>query len=157
MDEVDSTRLTAWQGFLFAHAAVIRALGAELEAAHDLPLTWYDVLVNLDEAAEDRLRLHQLAERVVLSQSGVSRLVDRMEDAGLVERVPDERDARVIWAVLTDHGRAVLEAAAPTHHRGIARHFAAHLSDEEAGALVSAFERILEALDSPRRPQPPRR
>lgn len=156
MDEVDPTRLTAWQGFLFAHAALTRALGAELESAHDLPLTWYDVLVNLDEAEGDRLRLHQLAEQVVLSQSGVSRLVDRMETAGLVQRVPCERDARVTWAVLTDRGRAVLEAAAPTHHRGIAAHFAAHLSDEEAGVLAGVFDRILEALDSPRRPQPPR-
>lgn len=152
MDEVEPTRLLAWQGFLFAHAAVTKTLSAELEAVHRLPLTWYDVLVNLDEAPEGSLRMHQLAVRVVLSQSGISRLVDRMEAAGLVERTPSEDDARAILASITADGRAALEQAAPTHHRGIAKHFASHLTDEEAAALASAFAKMLDALESPRRP-----
>lgn len=153
MAEVGVRRLVAWQCFLFAHAAVTKALGAELEAEHGMPLTWYDVLVNLDEAEDNRLRMHELAERVVLSQSGISRLVDRMQQAGLVERVRCDEDARVTWAELTGEGLQALQEAAPTHLAGIKAHFADHLDGAEVEAMISALTRVLDVHDSPRRPR----
>lgn len=131
----------AWRAFLGAHASLTDRLAAELEAEVGLPLTWYDVLVNLNGAG-GRLRMQELAAAVLLSRSGVTRLVDRMESAGLVRREPVECDRRGLMAVLTDAGHARLREAAPVHLAGVERHFGSLVTDDEAEVLRTVLERL---------------
>ena len=140
--EPDQTRLTAWRAFLLAHAAAVSAIERELAAEGLVPLTWYDVLVALWEAPDHRLRLHELAREVVLSRSGLTRLVDRLEAAGLLRREACADDRRGAYAVLTEEGRAAQLRAWPIYARGIATHFADLLSEEEAMILADALGRI---------------
>ena len=141
----DPERLAAWRLLLEAHAAVVDRLGRELEAACGLPLTWYDVLVQLAAAPEGRLRMRDLARAVLLSRSGLTRLVDRMEASGMVCREAHPSDGRGAFAVLTPAGRTALRRAAPVHLRGIEAHFARHLSDAGAAALRDALSRVVDA------------
>jgi DNA-binding MarR family transcriptional regulator len=142
-------RLEAWRAFLGAHASTIRVLDQELQAEHALPLTWYDVLVQLSEAG-GRLRMGDLAEAVLLTRYNCTRLVDRMTTAGLLDRQTDPDDARVRWAVLTDRGNALLHEAAPTHMRGIQRLFAGIVEDgAEAERLAALFTAMHEAAHEP--------
>jgi DNA-binding MarR family transcriptional regulator len=141
----DPERLAVWRLFLEAHAAVTDRLGRELEAECHLPLTWYDVLLQLAGAPGRRLRMRDLADAVLLSRSGLTRLVDRMETAGLVVREATAADRRGADAVLTEAGRAALRRAAPVHLRGVQEHFAAHLSDPALGGLREALCRIVTA------------
>ena len=147
--EPDETHLAAWRALLNAHAALVARLERELAAAGVIPLTWYDVLIELYEAPDRRLRMHELADAVVLSRSGLTRLVDRLAAAGLLRREPDPADRRGAFAALTDEGRAALRRAWPVYARGIAAHFARHLGDEEARLLTAVFERIREAAREP--------
>ncbi len=144
--ELDDIHLDAWRTFITAHARLIDAIDAELVEAGRLPLHWYDVLVELIEAPDHRLRLHELADRVVLSRSGLTRLVDRLENAGLLARQPDPMDRRGAFAVLTDKGREAMRQSWPVYARGIARHFARHLSDAEARTLTEVLTRVLDAI-----------
>ena len=141
----EEDRLAAWAAMLHGHLALVGVLDHELIAEVGLPLTWYDVLVNL-HAAGGRLRMQELARSIVLSKSGLTRLVDRMVAAGLVAREPCEGDKRGLLAVLTDRGRETLRTAAPVHLRGIEDHFGRHVSPEEAEVVRSVFERVLAAL-----------
>jgi DNA-binding MarR family transcriptional regulator len=134
-------QLAAWRAFLRAQATVLAALERELEAERGLPIAFYDVLVQLAEA-DGHLRMSELAERVVLSRSGVTRLVDRMERAGLVERRACPSDRRGTEAVLTKKGRATLEESWPVHARGVAEHFANHLDADEVRVLTEALGRM---------------
>jgi DNA-binding MarR family transcriptional regulator len=129
------SRLAAWTTFLRAHARVVRELERELQTDQDLALTDYDVLVQLAAAPERRLRMSDLADRLLLSRSGVTRLVDRLVADGLVERVVCEDDRRGQWAALTDAGRDRLRRAAPTHLRGVATHFLDRLSADDLASL----------------------
>ena len=131
----NDSRLAAWSTFLRAHARVVRELERELLADQDLALTDYDVLVQLAAAPEGRLRMSELADRLLLSRSGVTRLVDRLVADGLVERVSCEDDRRGQWAALTDAGRDRLRRAAPTHLRGVATHFLDRLSADDLASL----------------------
>ena len=97
-------QLAAWSGFLMGHAQIVRALDAELEREHGLPLSSYDVLIQLSLVPDRRLRMFELADAIVLSRSGLTRLVDRLERAGLVERERGEADPRQMYARLTDRG-----------------------------------------------------
>ncbi|MFP5309003.1 MAG: MarR family winged helix-turn-helix transcriptional regulator [Actinomycetes bacterium] len=142
--DIGPVRLAAWRHFLEAHARVLDLLEAELRADEDLPLTWYDVLVQLSEAPDRQLRMQDLAQAVLLSKSGLTRLVDRMEQAGLVDRRPCEDDRRGTYAALTAAGLQRLRDTAPTHVRGVAEHFTSVLSDEEAATLADALGRIAE-------------
>ena len=128
---------------MVGHAVAVDAIDAEMVAAGVLPLAWYDVLLELAEAPAGRLRLHELANRVVLSRSGLTRLVDRIAAAGYVCREPSPDDRRGTYAVLTDAGRAALARAWPVYERGIQEHFARFLSDAEARALVNALGRMV--------------
>lgn len=139
------TRLQAWRTFLEAHARVVRQLEQELEAAVDLPLTHYDVLVQLAAADVRRLRMSELADRLLLSRSGVTRLVDRLVDDGLVERVSCDSDRRGAWASLTDAGHERLRSAAPVHLRGVAEHFLDRLTRDELGQLDRLLRRVVDA------------
>jgi DNA-binding MarR family transcriptional regulator len=141
--------LAVWRSFLRAHATVTRALEAELMAERKLPLGWYDVLVQLVEVPSRRLRMTELAGRVLLSRSGVTRLVDRMVKAGLVRRTPCEDDLRGMYAEMTDEGFQALRSASPVHLRGIAAHMTSLLEPAELAALGAAMEKITAAAASP--------
>lgn len=137
-------RLSTWAAFLRAHARVVRELERELQAEQRLALTDYDVLVQLARADERRLRMSELADRLLLSRSGATRLVDRLVAEGLVERASCDTDRRGQWAALTDAGMDRLRAASPTHLRGVAEHFLDRMSPDE----LASIERILRRLES---------
>lgn len=139
--ERDDPRLAAWRAFLHGHLLLTSTLEREMENATGLPLTWYDVLLNLNEAGGS-LRMQELARAVLLSKSGLTRLVDRMAAAGYVSRQPAAGDRRGLLAVLTDDGRVALRRAAPVHLRGIEEHFGRHLSAEEATTILAVLDRI---------------
>ena len=135
----------AWPLFLEAYAVVVDLLDSELRRERGLPLAWFDVLVALAGAPEGRLAMNQLSDSVLLSKSGVTRLVDRMARAGLVARASCPSDRRVVFARLTPQGRVAFRRAAPVAFRGVAEHFAAHLSAAEEQALAAAFTRMIRA------------
>lgn len=144
-DMLTAEQLRVWRAFITAHAAVIRRIERDLAAAGAIPLTWYDVLIELYEAPGRRLRLHHLADAVVLSRSGLTRLVDRLERAGLLTRETATTDRRGAFAVLTDAGIAAMREAWPVYARGIRDAFARHLTDAEVEAMAPALERIVGA------------
>ncbi len=137
--------VTAWEELLRTVMALIRTFEREMEAGLGLPLTWYDVLLQLDEAPSHRLRMQALAEAVVLSRSGLTRLVDRIEAKGLLRREHSKEDRRGTFAVLTEAGRATLERARPLHRRGIQEHFSQHLSERDIRALYQAISKVRRA------------
>ncbi len=145
MSSLPPERVATWRSFLEAHAAVVEVLARELQAQEDLPLSWYDVLVHLSEAPGRRLRMQELADAVLLSKSGLTRLVQRLEVAGLVNRVPCDDDRRGTWAVLSEAGLTRLRDAYPAHVQGVDQHFASHLSDAEVASLGDILGRIAEA------------
>jgi len=134
--------LRAWRGLLRTHAMLVKRLDAELEAAHGLPLTSYEVLLNLWHAEEAKMRMCDVAESVLLSRSGLTRLVDRLERDGFVERVSCAADARGAYAKLTDAGRAKLEEARGTHLAGVREHFLSNLAPQHLDALAEAWDRL---------------
>ena len=141
--------LAAWGGLLRTHARLVRELDRELEAAHGLPLTQYEVLLHLERAPHQRLRMSELARSVLLSQSGVTRLVDRLEALGLVERAPCAEDRRVLWAQMTDEGMRRLVEARPTHLAGVRARFLDRFDEDELGRLADAWERVLADSERP--------
>src|SRR6266536_4710860 len=144
--ELTDEQLEAWRAFLRAQAELIRTLDRELEAEQGLPITFFDVLVQLSQAG-GRLRMSELADAVLLSRSGVTRLVDRMVRAGLVRREACPTDRRSMYAALTTKGKRTLAKARPVHLRGVAEHFGRHLSDEEAKTLATALGRMAPTPD----------
>lgn len=139
-------QMTAWRLFLRTHAVVTRRLEADLLAEHGLPLASYDVLVQLVEAPLRRLRMSELAERVLLSRSGLTRLVDRLEKEGLVRRDVCEDDARGLFTVVTHAGVARLRAASPTHLQGVLQYAMGRLDDDGAGELAQLLARVLDEV-----------
>ena len=125
-----------------AHASLLRRLDRELEAEHGISMAWYEVLLRLQRAPEGHLPMSELAGSVFLTPSGLTRLVDRMEAAALVERAACPSDRRVSWAVITAEGRALLRRASVTHLRGIQRHFGRLLDDDEAAVVQTALEKV---------------
>ena len=140
--ELTDSELDAWRGFLRTHSRLLAELDSELVSEHGLPLSTYDVLVQLAHAPERRLRMSDLAGSVLLSPSGLTRLVDRLCRDGLVERVRCDDDARGSYAVLTERGRARFDEARQTHLAGVRRLFLAHLSTAEQRDLANTWERI---------------
>mgnify|MGYP005856913375 CR=1 FL=1 len=135
--------LGAWRGFLRVHAAVIRQLDRELTEAHGLPLRAYEVLLYLEDAPNRRLRMTDLAARVLLSQSGLTRLVDRLERDGFVERQRCDDDRRGLWAMLTPAGLEALRAARRTHLAGVRARFLSRFDADELRELGGFWERVL--------------
>lgn len=137
--------IQTWRLFLKAHSTLVETLDQELQAATGLPLTWFDVLVRIATVEEGRLPMNELADRVLLSKSGVTRLVDRMERAGLIERMACPTDRRVIWATLTEAGRKAFDEAAPIAYQGVQEHFTTFLTKAEVQAMKSGLAKIAEA------------
>ena len=136
------TELRAWQAFLHAHHEVVEALDRELRQEHGVTLSEYDVLLRLARAPERALRMGDLAARVLLSPSGITRLVERLEARGLLYRSADPVDGRVALATLTGRGLRLIRVAARTHVGGIREHFSGRLRGPELRAVASALERI---------------
>jgi DNA-binding MarR family transcriptional regulator len=141
--ELAPEELGAWRGLLRVHSALVKALDAELLATHDLPLTSYEVLINLQAAPGRRRRMAELADGVLLSRSGMTRLVDRLEREGLLERDQCTDDGRGTYAVLTEKGDAYLSRARPTHLDGVRERFLQHFEPGELQLLATFWERVL--------------
>jgi DNA-binding MarR family transcriptional regulator len=135
--------LRAWRLFFESALALLDVLGAELEQETGIPMRWYDVLVQLEETPEG-IPMNSLADRILYSKSGFTRVVDRMEEAGLVRRVRPDHDRRSILVVLTPKGDDVKEQARRYHRDGIARHFADHLSEGDVKAVTRALQKVSE-------------
>jgi len=142
-EELSAAELGAWRGLLRVHTALVRELDAELDAAHGLPLTSYDVLIYLRSAPGKRLRMAELADSVLLSRSGVTRLVDRLVREGLIVRDTCESDGRGSFAVLTEKGEELLARARPTHLAGVRERFLSHFGEDELETLRRFWERVL--------------
>ena len=134
-------RLHCWRLYIESALALVDVLDTELEQAAGISQRWYDVLVHLEESPEG-IPMNELAERILYSKSGFTRVVDRMEEAGLVRRLRPEHDRRTIPIVLTDKGTQTLEHARRHHRDGIQRHFSQHLTNADVKALTRALEKI---------------
>src|SRR5215218_11275989 len=135
--------LAAFAALLQVQAAVVRRLEERLEEHRLVPIAQYDVLLELNAAPGRRLRMQELSDRVVLSRSRVSRVVDEMEKAGLVRRDPDPEDRRAAFAVITDDGRAALRKAAPVYLQGIEDEFLSYLTPGERKTLERSLRKVL--------------
>ena len=135
--------LAAWRGFLRVHSALIKELDAELEARHGIPLSSYEVLIALADAPGQKLRMAELADQALLSRSGMTRLVDRLQKQGLLTRERCDLDARGSFAALTEKGRRLLAETRPTHLAGVRERFLRHLDDGEKATLAGMWERLV--------------
>src|SRR4051794_883869 len=134
--------LAAWRGFLRVHAALTRELDAELAAAHGLPLSSFEVLLILQNAPGGEMRMSELAQSVLLSRSGLTRLVDRLVGTGLLERRQCSDDARGYNAALTPAGRRPFREGPATPPSGVRERFLRHLSEDELLHLAGVWERL---------------
>jgi DNA-binding MarR family transcriptional regulator len=141
MSSPSPDRLRAWRLFFESALALRDVLDTELEHDAGISLRWYDALVHL-EGSPEGVAMNVLADRILYSKSGFTRVVDRMEEAGLVRRVRPEHDRRSILVVLTDEGAETMERARGYHRDGIERHFSQHLSDADITALTEALEKV---------------
>ena len=143
VDRLTDTELGAWRGLLRVHAALLKALETELDEKHGVPLTSYEVLMHLQEAPEGKLRMSALAERVLLSRSGLTRLIDRLVAEGLIERLACDDDARGSFAVLTPAGQDLVARARPSHLATVRERFLRHFSEDELNELAERWSRLL--------------
>jgi DNA-binding MarR family transcriptional regulator len=148
-ERLDELEFRAWQAFVYAHATVVPRLDQELIGAVNLTLNQFEVLTWLARAGRSGMRMTDLASRVVLSPSGVTRAVDQLERRGLVERCVFEGDKRGYLATLSPEGRALLRRAANVHVLGLREHFLQHLRRRELEHLATALETILIGEGSP--------
>ena len=139
---LDAEELGAWRGMLRAHSALTKALDAELVRAHGLPLSSYEVLLFLADSPEGQMRMSELADGVLLSRSGLTRLVDRMQREGLLRRERCEDDARGWFAAITPKGRDLFTRARKTHLDGVRERFLSHFTRDELHSLAAYWERI---------------
>ena len=138
--------MRAWRAFLEAHAAISKAMERELREECEFPLSWYDALVQLHEAGGS-LRMHELADRLLLSRSATTRFADRLERAGLIERRSATSDRRGTVVLLTTEGKAELRRTAPVHMRGIGEHFVGRFDAEELATIELLFDRLAPERD----------
>ena len=141
VDDVADT----WGALLKVHAALVPRFDRELQETHGLPLTWYDVLLELNGAPQRRLTMGQLGSVAAVSRTRVSRVVDELVRAGLVTREPNPEDGRSAFAALSPAGRAVLRKAAPTYVAAVRRVFTDHLTAHESQSVASALRKVLDA------------
>jgi DNA-binding MarR family transcriptional regulator len=141
-DRLTDLERAAWGGYLRSHAAIVRQLDATLVEAHGLPLSSFEVLARLAQQDEGKQRMSDLAQSVWLSRSGVTRLVDRLERDGLVERQACDSDARGAFAVITEAGRARLETARRTHVSDVRERFLSRFDGDEQAQLAAFWDRL---------------
>lgn len=139
---LDRDELAAWRGMLRVHSDLTRVLDAELTHRHGLPLTSYEVLLFLADSPNGRMRMSELADSVLLSRSGLTRLVDRLERDGLLEREQCEDDARGYFAAITDRGRALFTEARRTHLGGVRERFLSRFSRDDLRTLGELWEKV---------------
>lgn len=137
----------AWPLFLKTYSTLVEALETELLKAANLPLTWFEVLLQLQDANDGRRKMNGLAESLLLSKSGITRLIDRMSLAGFIERQQCDTDRRVVYAAITRKGRNAYSKAAPVAFRGIEEHFTRVLGDAELRTFRSSLEKLLGDAD----------
>lgn len=142
VEELSKRGLEAWKGLLFGHATLVEVIDKEMAKANLLPLDWYDALLALELSPCHKLKMSDLAEKVLLSKSGLTRLVDRLEAKGYIRREACRADRRVNYAVLTEEGLKAREESWPTYRAAIHEHFASHLTDQEAEIIGSALMRL---------------
>ena len=141
LSSLSPERRRAWRLYFESALALNDVLDTELERDAGIPLRWYDILVQLEESPQG-IPMNELAERILYSKSGFTRVVDRMEEAGLVRRTRPENDRRTILILLTDKGTETMQDARRHHRDGIQRHFSQHLTDADIKALTRALEKI---------------
>ena len=139
---LEGAALDAWRSYLRSHASILRMLDAELAAEHGMTARDYEVLLYLSQADDQRLPMSALAERTMLTRSGITRLIDGLVAAGLIERVSCPNDARVSYAQLTASGYEKLRQAGCTHVAGIHRLFLEHFTPEEIDQLSALLARL---------------
>ncbi len=144
-EQLSDRELAAWRGMLATHSRLIAALDEELERDHGLALGSYEVLLHLAAAPQRSLRMGELADKLLLSRSGLTRLVDRLASRGMVERHSCPSDRRGTYARLTEAGLERFEQARPTHLRGVREHFLSPLGDRDLEQLARAWEKIARA------------
>jgi DNA-binding MarR family transcriptional regulator len=137
----------AWRGLLVAHSRLVPAVEADLRAAGLVPLSWYDVLLELNAAPDRRLRMSELGQRTVLSRTRVSRVVDELAAAGLAERQPDQADGRSSFAALTPAGREALRRAWPVYRQAIHRQLTGRLTPQQCRDLATLLGQLITADD----------
>ncbi len=142
---LERKQLLAWRRFITTHAVVVNLIEQELAEAKQVPLSSYDVLLTLVNAPNRRLRMHELAQAVVLSRSGLTRLVDRLEREGLLVRERSGPDRRATYAILTLKGFRAFRQAWPIYAQGILKHFVQYLTEQEIDTLAAVLERLLTA------------
>ncbi len=133
----------AWERTLRTVSRLLRVFDREMQQDVDVPLTWYDVLVQLYSAPDMKLRMQTLSDALVLTRSGATRLVDRIEKAGLVRREPAAEDRRGYYAILTESGQRLMERAQKSHRAGIEKHFGKHVSPDEQQTLFVIMSKLL--------------
>jgi DNA-binding MarR family transcriptional regulator len=141
-NRLDREELAAWRGMLRVHSDMTRVLDAELTHRHGLPLTSYEVLLFLADSPDGRMRMSELADSVLLSRSGLTRLVDRLEREGLLEREQCEEDARGYFAAITDRGRDLFTEARRTHLAGVRERFLSRFSRDDLRTLGALWEKV---------------
>src|SRR3984957_19432628 len=141
----EDVRLRAWTDFVLSYNRLMAVLEREMQDGTGIALSQYDVLLRLAEAPGGRLKMSELAQAIVYSTGGLTRLFERMRQAALVRREASEHDRRVIYAVLTDAGLERLRAASAVHLAGVRRHFAAQLADDEASVVAAFLGRLHES------------
>src|SRR5271165_6059461 len=144
----DDPVVAAWRGLLVAHSRLVPAVEGDLRAAGQVPLSWYDVLLELNAAPGRRLRMSELGQRVVLSRTRVSRVVDELAAAGLAERQPDEADGRSSFAVLTARGKDALRRAWPVYRQAIHRHLGARLTTQQCRELAALLDQAVAGAET---------
>jgi DNA-binding MarR family transcriptional regulator len=146
---VDDERLRTWVALLRAQSAMVDGVESELLARHGLPLSWHEVLTRLARSPGGAMRMQELARDVLLSKSGLTRLADRMEEAGLIERAKCGTDRRGTFAVVTDAGRRMVRDSFPAFTEAVEQHFARHLSPDELSTLRGLLNKVLEGAGQP--------
>ena len=146
-DALTPRELAAWRGLLQAHARLTRALDAQMREAHGLTISSYEVLMFLADAPGHRLRMSEIADRVLLSRSGLTRQVDRLEQLGYVTRCAVESDGRGAYAELTEAGLQKVQAARRTHRQGVRAYFLDQVSAADQAALAGIWARLLDRAE----------
>lgn len=134
-------RLRAWRLYLESALALLDVLDSEMQRDSGLPVRWYDVLIHLEDAPDGE-RMNEIAGRILYSKSGLTRVIDGMEQAGLVRRFRPEDDRRSIFVLLTEEGRETMERVRRQHRQWIEERFSRHLTDDDITALIGALEKL---------------